>query len=168
MIRFVVSWVSFLLRHQANEGWPLERKAPASGTRSGCTWYMLWVGSCSKEIPGRTWEEADQPLTVCPLSPVSTSLDSRRSALGASHFDGFPFYYQELSGDERKLWMKNWQRWAPVLHHPQKKSHFAEILHKSTIGSTSTCLFFLYDIPSLCHNLSYTFDPKIHHPAMDS
>ena len=23
-------------------------------------------------------------------------------------------------------------------------------------------------IPSLCHNLSYTFDPKMHNPAMDS
>ena len=48
---------------------------------------------------------------------------------------------------------------------PTKKSHFADFLHKSTTGSTSTCVFFLYDIASLCHNLSYTFDPKMHHPA---
>ena len=57
---------------------------------------------------------------------------------------------------------------SPVLHRPQKKCHFADFLHKSTTGSTSTCVFFLYDIPSLCHNFSYTFDPKMHHPAMDS
>ena len=31
----------------------------------------------------------------------------------------------------------------------KKKSHFADFLHKSTTGSTSTCVFFLYDIPSL-------------------
>ena len=41
-------------------------------------------------------------------------------------------------------------------------------LHKYTTGSTSTCVFVSYDIPSLCHNFSYTFDPKIHHQAMDS
>ena len=28
------------------------------------------------------------------------------------------------------------------------------------------CIF-LYDIPSLCHNFSYTFDPKMHLPAMN-
>ena len=49
-----------------------------------------------------------------------------------------------------------------------KKCHFADFLHKSTTGSTCTCAFFLYDIPSLCHNFSHTFDPKMHHPAMDS
>ena len=32
---------------------------------------------------------------------------------------------------------------------PIKKCHFADFLHKSTTGSTSTCVFFLYDIPSL-------------------
>ena len=57
---------------------------------------------------------------------------------------------------------------TPVLHRPQKKCHFADFLHKSTTGSTSTCVFFLYDNPSLCHYFSYTFDPKMHHPAMDS
>ena len=55
-------------------------------------------------------------------------------------------------------------------------------LHTSTSGSTSTCLFFLYNISPLYHNFSYTFDPKMHHyhnfsytfdpkmhhPAMDS
>ena len=30
------------------------------------------------------------------------------------------------------------------------------------------CIFLLYDIPSLCHNFSYAFDPKMHHAAMDS
>ena len=49
---------------------------------------------------------------------------------------------------------------SPLLHRPQKKCHFAVFLHKSTTGSTSTCVFFLYDIPSLCRNFSYTFDPK--------
>ena len=38
---------------------------------------------------------------------------------------------------------------------PQKKCHFVVFLHKSTTGSTSTCVFFLY-IPSLYHNFSYT------------
>ena len=56
----------------------------------------------------------------------------------------------------------------PVLHRPQKKSNFAVFLHNSTTGSTATCVFLLRDIPSLCHNFSYTFDPKMHHPAMDS
>ena len=41
-----------------------------------------------------------------------------------------------------------------------KKSHFADFFHKSTTGSTSTYIFFLCDIPLLCHNSSYTFDPK--------
>ena len=58
--------------------------------------------------------------------------------------------------------------YPPVLHRPQKKCHFADFLHKSTTGSTSTCGFFLYDNPSLCHYFSYTFDPKMHHQAMDS
>ena len=51
---------------------------------------------------------------------------------------------------------------------PIKKCHVADFLHKSTTGSISTCVFFLYDLPSLCHNVSYTFDPKMHHLAMDS
>ena len=50
----------------------------------------------------------------------------------------------------------------------EKNCHFTDFLHKSTTGSTSTCVFFLSDIPSLRNNFSYTPDPKIHHPAMDS
>ena len=51
---------------------------------------------------------------------------------------------------------------------PTKKCHFTDFLHKSTTGSTSICVFFLYDNPSLCHNFDYTFGPKMRYPAMDS
>ena len=44
----------------------------------------------------------------------------------------------------------------------------ADSLHKSTTGSTSTCVFFLHDIPLFCHNSSHTSEPKTHHPATDS
>ena len=59
-------------------------------------------------------------------------------------------------------------RHTAVLHRHKKKCHFAVFLHKSTTGSTSTRVFVLYDISSLCHNFSRTFDPKMHHPAMNS
>ena len=50
----------------------------------------------------------------------------------------------------------------------EKKKKIADSLHKSSTGSTSTCVFFLRDIPSFYHNSSHTSDPKMHHPAMDS
>ena len=56
----------------------------------------------------------------------------------------------------------------PVLHRSRKKKKIADSLHKSSTGSTSTCVFFLRDIPSFYHNSSHTSDPKMHHPAMDS
>ena len=52
-----------------------------------------------------------------------------------------------------------------MLHCPFKK---ADSWNKPTTGSTSTSVLFLDDIPSLCHNFSHTFDPKMHHPAMDA
>ena len=48
---------------------------------------------------------------------------------------------------------------TPVLHRPQKMA-IRRFLHKSTTGSTSTCVFFWYDLSSFCHNSSHTFDPK--------
>ena len=51
---------------------------------------------------------------------------------------------------------------------PTKYIFFADSSNNPPTGSTSTCVFFLYDIPSFCHNCSHTADPDMHHPAMDS
>ena len=52
-----------------------------------------------------------------------------------------------------------------VLHRPQeKKSRFVAQIY----DCPSTCVFFLNDIPSFCHNSSHTSDSKMNHPAMDS
>ena len=57
----------------------------------------------------------------------------------------------------------------PVLHRPQTKRKFCRRYFAQIYDwSTSTCVFFLYDIPSFCHNSSHISDPKMHHPAMDS
>ena len=57
---------------------------------------------------------------------------------------------------------------APVMHRPQKKCHFADFWHKIYDWKHLYLCIFLYDIPSLCPNFSHTFDPKMHHPAMES
>ena len=70
-------------------------------------------------------------------------------------------------GDDVILCYRKKQNVAPVLQCPQNKCYFAVVLHKSTTESTSTCVYCLYDIPSLFNNSSHTSDPKMHHPAMD-
>ena len=71
--------------------------------------------------------------------------------------------------DEREgRYAGTWYSYVTCVAPPTKKMSFRHFfLHKSMTGSTSTCLFFFCDIPSLCH-FSYTFDAKMHHPAMDS
>ena len=59
----------------------------------------------------------------------------------------------------------------PVSQCPQKKKVVSPIFCTNVRLEAlllPTGVFFLYDIPSFCHNFSHTFDPKMHHPAMDS
>ena len=52
-----------------------------------------------------------------------------------------------------------------VLHRPQEKKKEADSWNKSTTGSTSTSVFFLYDIPYFCHDSSLTAYPKVPPPC---
>ena len=106
-------------------------------------------GSTSRGQP-----RGDTKGTKCTVL-VQKAHNTRKAMLRTVHANqGNPFLAER--GDTTRV--------AP----PIKKCHVADFLHKSTTGSISTCVFFLYDLPSLCHNVSYTFDPKMHHLAMDS
>ena len=55
-----------------------------------------------------------------------------------------------------------------MLHRPQKKNVISSILCTNLrLEAPLPRVFFLYDIPSFCHNSSHTCDPKMHHPAKD-
>ena len=75
---------------------------------------------------------------------------------------------QKIPGEDSSVAKKSKKKTATCDAPSTKKMSSRRFFHKSTTGSTSTCVFFVCDIPSLCDNFSYTFDPKMHHPAMDS
>ena len=54
----------------------------------------------------------------------------------------------------------------PALHlgHEKKLDSF----DKSETRSTSTSVFFWYDVLKLCHKSRHTFGPEMHHPAIDT
>ena len=57
---------------------------------------------------------------------------------------------------------------TPVLHRPH--FFFSPILctNLRLEAPPPVCFSCTYGIPSFCHNSSHTFDPKLHHPAMDT
>ena len=54
---------------------------------------------------------------------------------------------------------------TPVLHRPQKKVLFRRLCFNNLRLEAPLPV---HDIPSFCHNSSYTSDPKTHHPAKHS
>ena len=75
-----------------------------------------------------------------------------------------------MYGDRERIGFPLKKNVPPVgVASPTKKNVISPIFCTNLrLESTSTCVFFLYKLPSLCHNFSNTFDPKMHHPAMDS
>ena len=55
--------------------------------------------------------------------------------------------------------------WCCIAHKKKWKADFPD---KSTTGSTSTSVFFTYDVPYFRHNSGVTSNRKVHHPAIES
>ena len=106
-----------------------------------------------------------QGKTPHPLGRTSAAHFSRQRAVGKQKNKKTPI--RRVYGQISTTSSQSPRRHVTCVAPPTKKCHFADFLHKSTTGSTCTCVFFLY-VPSLCRNFSYTFGPKMHNLAMDS
>ena len=75
--------------------------------------------------------------------------------------------YRQLQWSKRKKLQISKATYTCVAS-PTKKIWKADFPDKSTTGSTSTSVFFTYDVPYFRHNSGVTSNRKVHHPAIES